>query len=193
MEVKIYREKENESLVYKEEDLEIYRGLTESLGLSIPTELPKCPNIYQILNDKAKNQLVAVCPRCVDIKDYKRSTIPIEVLQVYKFAKDNEMFEGYEIWFDDAAPDPMLIGWNYTDDNSREKAYTWNRRKYLIARWGDCALEMSELCAKGFEIIKQKLIDKATEMLTMGKLIVDNPDMYTRKHLDGTLSSEYRV
>lgn len=169
MEVKIYREKENESLVYKEEDLEIYKGLTESLGLSIPTETPKCPNVYQILNEKAKTQLKALCPSVADIKDYVRTTIPIEVLQVYKFTKDNEMFEGYEVWFDDSSPDPMLIGWKYRDEISRTKGYSWNRQFYLIARWGDCALEIVELCAKGFDIIKQRLVDKATELLTTAK------------------------
>lgn len=193
MEVKIYREKENESLIYDENDLEMYKGLVEELGLSISPEKQKCPNVYNILNETTKAQLLALCPRIVDVKDYIRTTIPLEVLQVYKFAKDNEMFEGYEVWYDESTPDPMLVGWKYDNDRDREKGYTWNRRKYLIARWGDCALELEQLCEKGFNVIKRKLTDKATEILATAQSILKNPDMYARKAINNELSGEFRV
>lgn len=193
MEVKVYREKENLSLLYEEDDLKIYYGLAEELGIIAPVEVQKRPNIYQIINEEMKTQLTALCPSIVEVTDYKRSTIPIEVLQVLKFVKDNEMFEGFEIWYNDKAPDPMLVGWKYRSDPDRQKGYTWNRQKYLIARWGDCALEIEELCTKGFSIIKQKLIDKAIDLLAISRSILDSPDTYTRKHINNELTGDFRV
>jgi hypothetical protein len=188
MEIKIYREPENAELTYDEEQLSEYNSLIEELKLPFKNDITKdkCPNVYICLNTTMEKQLRAICPRKENIEDYKRSTIPIDVLRVYKFAKEQEMFEGFYILYDDVQPDPLLIGWKYLNDIDREKNYSWNRTCYLIARWGDCALELPELLNLGFQRIKQDMIDRCTAAIIDCKAILGNPDVYVRKMLAGT-------
>jgi hypothetical protein len=184
MEVKVYREPENEALILDEEQLAEYHELTAELGLQVVEQQEnKVPNIYTFLNSAMTKQLHAICPMHVTVENYRKSTIPVEVLKVLKFAKDNNMYEGYEIWYNDIEPDPLLIGWNYIDDNAREKQYGWRKDRFLIARWGDCALELPELLQVGFDKLKQELLDKAKQAMSTCKSVMEDPDIYVRKVL----------
>lgn len=190
MEVKIYREPENASLIIEEKDLEEYNELISSLGLLAPNpDKEKVPNVYMHLNKAMEKQLLTLCPVRTPITSYNKTTIPLEVLKVYKFALDNEMFEGYEIWSDDKNPDPILIGWKFTNPEAKEKGYSWMKERSIIARWGDEALELTDLLQRGYDKLKQQLEDKAKEMNNICRDIVDNADVYTRKVLAGNFSS----
>lgn len=142
MEVKIYREKENENLILDEQQLLEYNKLAEELGLNSSQcfENNSVPNVYICMNTAVQKQLNALCPMIVPAETYTRTTIPLEVLKVYKFAKDNNMFDGFTVWFDDISPDPLLVGWKWMDSEAKDKGYTWRKNNYLIARWGDCAI-----------------------------------------------------
>lgn len=187
MEVKIYREKENESLIINESELSEYNSLMAELGLK-ESKTENVPNVYMCLNFAMKKQLNAICPVSVNIENYTRSTIPLEVLKVYKFAKENSMFDGFEVWYDDISPDPMLMGWSWMSEEDKEKGYSWRKNIYLIARWGDCALEINELCALGFNRIKQQLCDKAFSAIEKCNSIMKNPDVYVNKILSNNAS-----
>jgi hypothetical protein len=184
MEVKIYREPENEALILDEAQLAEYHELTSELGLQVVTQQEQqVPNVYTFLNSAMTKQLHAICPRHTAVVDYKKSTIPVEVLKVLKFAKDNNMYEGYEIWYNDIEPDPLLIGWNYSNDTAREKKYDWQKDRFLMARWGDCAIELPELLQVGFDKLKQELLDKAKQAISTCKSVMEDPDVYVRKVL----------
>jgi len=185
MEVKIYRELENEALILDEVQLAEYNDLTAELGLQTieQSEEQKVPNVYAFLNSAMTKQLHAICPRHTDVKDYKKSTIPVEVLKVLKFAKENKMYEGYEIWYNDVEPDPLLIGWNYSSDTAREKKYSWQKDRFLMARWGDCAMDLPKLMDLGFNKLKQELIDKAKTAISTCKSVIEEPEIYVRKIL----------
>lgn len=187
MEVKIYREPENESIIIDEESLNEYHQLTEKLGLKNEVK-EKVPNVYIALNDSMVKLLEALCPNNEEVEKYNKSTIPVEVLRVLDFAKQNEMFEGFEVWHAQSDPDPLLIGWKYLNDEDRAKDYSWNRKKYLIARWGDCAMELDDLLKKGFEILKTSLIDSTKEVQNYCNSVLSDPDGYVRKHLKSNLN-----
>jgi hypothetical protein len=194
MEVKIYRELENESLILNEQDLEQYNALALELGLQTKekAEENNCPVVYPILNEAMQRQLRALCPSSLEIDKYTRSTIPLECLTVYKFIKDNKMFDEVRIWFDDKQLDPLMIGYNWVNEEAKEKGYSWMKNKYLIARWGDCAKEIPELLNDGFLRIKNQLLEKAIESKEKCSSIISNPDLYTRKIVNGT-SSDMRI
>jgi hypothetical protein len=185
MEVKIYREPENEALILDEEQLAEYNELTAELGLQTveQSQEQKVPNVYIFLNSAMTKQLHAICPKHSVVEDYRKSTIPVEVLKVLKFAKSNNMYEGYEIWYNDVEPDPLLIGWNYIDDNARKNQYSWRKDRFLMARWGDCALKLPELLQVGFDKLRQELIDKAKTSISTCKSVIEDPDVYVRKIL----------
>jgi len=68
MQVKVYREPENEHLILDENALAEYHRLTEELG--IPAVKPeKVPNVYQPLNNAQVRILTALCPASVKIPD----------------------------------------------------------------------------------------------------------------------------
>ena len=192
MEVKIYREPENEALILDEVQLAEYNDLALELGFATTqnVEQQNVPNVYVSLNTAMEKQLKAVCPMKVDADKYNKSTIPLEVLKVYKFAKDNKMFDGFHIWYNDVDPDPMLIGWNWKSEQDKEKGYSWNLNRFLIARWGDCALELPELLELGFQKMKQELMDKAQSAIDVCNSVLSNPDIQVRKILSNTAGSD---
>lgn len=182
MEVKIYREEENTNLILNETELAEYNVLVKELGISEP-ENNVTPNVYICMNTAVSKQLKALCPVSVSAENYTRSTIPLEVLKVYKFAKDNNMFDGYEVWYDDVSIDPLLIGWKWTSEEAKAKGYTWQKNRYLIARWGDCAMELPELCKLGYERIKKSLVEKAILSIEKCNSVIKNPDVFVSKIL----------
>lgn len=192
MEVKIYREPENEALILDEDQLAEYNDLALELGFTTQENAKEqnVPNIYVSLNNAMEKQLKAVCPVKVDAEHYNKSTIPLEVLKVYKFAKDNKMFDGFHIWYNDVDPDPLLIGWNWRSATDKEKGYTWNLNRFLIARWGDCSLELPELLELGFQKMKQELTDKAQSAIDKCNSVLTNPDLHVRKILSNTMDSD---
>lgn len=184
MEVKIYREPENQELILDETKLAEYNALIEELGIATPSEKKKTPNVYQYLNNVITKQLHALCPMYIAVEKYTKSTIPLDVLKVLQYCKSQEMFDGYQIWWDDTAPDPLLIGWKWMSEEDKVKKYNWRSDKYLIARWGDCAMEIPELAEKGFERIKKELTDKAILGIEQVNSMINNPDTYVRKILN---------
>lgn len=186
MEVKIYREPENENLILDEESLNEYNSLAAELGLQSieQSEKKNTPIVYPYLNTAMKVQLKVLCPVEVKIENYKKSTIPLEVLKVYKYAKDNEMFEEFFIWYDDSAPDPLLIAKRYDNEEDRAKGYSWSKSVYLLARWGDCAMELPSLLDKGKAQLKVNLELSAKSALSKVKDIIENPDKYVQEALN---------
>lgn len=187
MEVKIYRELENESLILNESDLKTYNELASALGLATKenANANNCPVVYPVLNEAMQRQLKALCPSSENIENYTRSTIPLEILTVYKFCKDNNMFDDVKVWYDDKQLDPLLIGYKWANAEAKEKGYNWLKTKYLIARWGDCAKEIPELLQEGFERVKLQLVEKALVAKEKCNSIMANPDIYTRKIING--------
>jgi hypothetical protein len=189
MEVKIYREEENQSLILNEDQVLEYNELAARIGV-IPIEKAnenKIPGIYPALNYAMQKQLQALCPMVAEVENFNYCTIPLEVLKVLDFAKSNSMYEGYQVWFNDVAPDPMLIGWNWKSDSDRLSGYTWKKNRFLIARWGDCALELPELLLKGTYNIKRQLIDKAKIAQDKINAVQSNPDAYVNAILANSI------
>lgn len=182
MEVKIYREPENENLIIDEDSLLEYHELIRKHQLS--NEVKKeTPSVYIPINQAMDKLLKAICPNTDEVESYNKSTIPLEVLKVLDFAKSNNMYEGYEIWHAQNDPDPLLVGWKYLNDEDKQKGYSWNKKFYLMARWGDCAMELNELLEKGFNVLKTSLIDSAKETLSYAENVIKDPDTFVRKHL----------
>jgi hypothetical protein len=182
MQVKVYREPENEHLILDENALAEYHRLTEELG--IPAVKPeKVPNVYQPLNNAQVRILTALCPASVKITAYTKSTIPVEVLQTIKFAQDMEMFDWMEVWYDDKAPDPMIIGKGYQSEEDRNKGYSWRMHHTLIARWGDCAYEFVDLLELGRKRVMQNLLIDAKELKQLVDMFLAEPEVHVEKFI----------
>jgi hypothetical protein len=190
MEVKIYREPENVGLLLDENELAEYQQLAEELGIP-EVKQGKTPSIYQTLNQVQIRALEALCPAKTSLEDYNRSTIPVEVLRALKFIKENEMFDFIKVWFDNKNPDPLIVGEKYRTQGDREKEYTWNTEKILVARWGDCAYELPELVEMGKERLKREFTEKAIDKQQKIESFLQHPEVYVNKFLnDGYINFE---
>lgn len=187
MEVQIYREPENENLILDENARKEYNELATELGLAkMNATVGKCPSVYLPLNSYQSKSLQVLCPQITEVKEYTNSTIPLEVLKVYKFAVEQEMFEGYQIWHNYDSPDPLLIGWNYESDSARENTYSWQKNRFLMARWGAEALPQKELFAHAKKVLSDIISDKAQAVLNTAKNYKESPEIYAEKVLQGT-------
>lgn len=182
MEVKIYREPENEGLILNEDELKAYHELTKELGIPAVVE-NKVPNLYQPLNSAQARTLTALCPAKTLVTTYRKSTIPVEVLKVLKFVEDNKMFDRVEVWYDDQSPDPLLIGRKFMSDEDKEKNYTWRMDDTLIARWGDCAHDFMILLDMGRERIKANFIRDAKTKKQQLEAFLAEPDMHVDNYI----------
>jgi|LakMenE18May11ns_1017448.scaffolds.fasta_scaffold9859348_2 hypothetical protein len=183
MEVKIYREPENVGLLLDENELAEYQQLAEELGIP-EVKQGKTPSVYQTLNQVQIRALEALCPAKTSLEEYNRSTIPVEVLRALKFIKENEMFDFIKVWFDNKNPDPLIVGERYRTQNDREKEYTWNTEKVLVARWGDCAYELPELVEMGKERLKREFTEKAIDKQQKIESFLQHPEVYVNKYLN---------
>jgi hypothetical protein len=183
MEVKIYREPENVGLLLDEKELAEYQQLAEELGIP-EVKQGKTPSVYQTLNQVQIRALEALCPAKASLEEYNRSTIPVEVLRAIKFIKENEMFDFIKVWFDNKNPDPLIVGEKYRSETDREKGYSWNTEKVLIARWGDCAYELPELVEMGKERLKKEFTEKAIDKQQKIESFLQHPEVYVNKFLN---------
>ncbi len=191
MKVKIYREPENEILLLDESALEEYNNLITELGLRTKSqESQNTPPVYPSINNAQEKMLKAICPTVSKVEAYIFSTIPLDVLKVLQFCKENNHFDWYEIWSANTEPDPLLVGCSFTSEESKQNGYHWNSNKNLIAMWGDEALELPQLYEKGFNSLCVTLKDTSTKMLSFCEHALKHPESVMREYLkNGNLPS----
>lgn len=111
--VEIYFEKELSDIVFEPQSLDEWKSITEELGIKGQIELAegtKSPIPYPYMNNKMKLVASTLCPTKIDLKEYSKTTIPLEVLRQAKFAIEEKHFGKIQVWYDDKSPDPFLIG-----------------------------------------------------------------------------------
>jgi len=162
MAVEIYLEPELAEMVGNLEVTEEWKQLAESLGMEGQLKLikpksegatDKNPSPYIHMNKKMERVFAILCPEVVDYKKYDKSTIPREVLKEIALAEKEQYFNAIKIWYDDASPDPLVVG--YIKTSSYEYV------KHMIARFGDELLPFEELEIKA----TNRLMKYASETL----------------------------
>lgn len=156
---------ETQELIYDNEKLDKWNSLVEELGLSGQTKIAapeKSPIPFMHMKDSLKAIFKVLCPREVSIKDYDKTPIPVEILNLVALSTKEQYFNDIQIWYDDKNPDPICVGqvgywfesdW-YTDSNKELKGLKFGYKKeieesggkhpnfnsttlYLIGKWGD--------------------------------------------------------
>ena len=158
MAVEIYLEPELEEMIQNPEVEAEWKSLVEELGLEGQSKLiaqrestgeDKKASPYIHLNKKYANVFSVLCPEVVDYKKYDKTTIPREVLKEIALCEKEGYFDHIRIWYDDASPDPFVIG--YIKDGS----YSWIR--HIIARFGDELLPFEILEEKAYNRLKKNI------------------------------------
>ena len=182
MAVEIYLEPELEEMVGSVEVTEEWKQLAEELGMEGQLKLiapksgeesDKNPSPYIHMNAKAERVFAILCPEVVDYKKYDKSTIPRDVLREIAMAERLKFFDKICIWYDDASPDPLVVGYIQVG--------TYEYVKHMIARFGDELLPFEELERKSINRLKKRITDKLKSSLSAIDATVDdffNPTRY---------------
>jgi hypothetical protein len=182
MAVEIYLEPELEEMVGSVEVTEEWRQLAEELGMEgqlkliapkLEGEENKNPSPYIHMNAKAERVFAILCPEVVDYKKYDKSTIPRQVLREIALAEKEQFFDKICIWYDDASPDPLVVGYI--------KMGNYEYVKHMIARFGDELLPFEELERKSIIRLKKRMTDRLKSALSSIDSTVDeffNPTRY---------------
>jgi hypothetical protein len=166
---------------------EEWKQLAEELGMEGQLKLitpksgeesDKNPSPYIHMNAKAERVFAILCPEVVDYKKYDKSTIPRDVLREIAMAERLKFFDKICIWYDDASPDPLVVGYI--------KVGTYEYVKHMIARFGDELLPFEELERKSINRLKKRMTDKLKSALSSIDSTVDeffNPTRYNSEVL----------
>mgnify|MGYP000212244159 FL=1 len=139
-------------------------AIMESLGLEGQLESSKpdangnatrCP--YRVMTADEQFAYGVLCPTVSPIEKYKASPIPLRVLQLAAHAKSLDMFEGLVVWdrAEAAIPDPVLVG------VAPDGEYTWMKKNYILARWGEQLDAFVTILATALEVKRKEANDIA--------------------------------
>lgn len=183
--VETYIIEETQELIYDNEKLDQWNKHVAELGLVGQTKIQakdKSPIPFLHMKSTLVSTFAQLCPRRVDIKEYDKTPIPVEILNLAALSVKEKYFNKIEIWYDDKTPDPACIGslgkWivyrrNYShlgefateaealalkDHPEYHNHYFEETGKYLLGRWADVKQSFEELAAKAKKlfIVKRK-------------------------------------
>jgi hypothetical protein len=186
MAVEIYLEPELAEMVGNPEINEEWKQLAVELGMEGQLKLvapkleggTKNASPYIHMNAKAERVFAILCPEVVNYRKYDKSTIPRDVLKEIAIAEKEGYFEKICIWYDDASPDPLVVGYI--------KIGTYEYVKHMVARFGDELLPFEELEIKAINRLKKRMNDKLKAAISSLETTVDsffNPDRYISNEL----------
>lgn len=170
MEFEIFRDKALNKIITEVEDLEEWKALCKDLGLEKQYELStgsKSPIPYPFVNTHYKNIIDMLAPDFQEIEEYKKSTIPLEVLREVKLCVNENYFQKTIIHYDENSPDPFVIGitgfW-YLYKSSRIEDKEGNSLKFKTKQEAeDCRASLYEKAKVYFDEEEKFLIAKFGE------------------------------
>jgi hypothetical protein len=117
--------------------------LAERLGLKGQQQLAKPDTLTRIPYPKltAIQRLVfgTVFPHKTEVTDYSEGIIPLRVLQIVAYCRENSLYRRIEVWHPEPGRvDPVLIG------TTRESLYH-SGEDFLLARWGEALATFEQL------------------------------------------------
>jgi hypothetical protein len=173
--VETYIIEETQELIYDNEKLDQWNKHVAELGLTGQTKIQKkdkSPIPFLHMKETMANIFLQLCPRRVDITQYDKTPIPVEILDLAALSVKEQYFNKIEIWYDDKTPDPACIGivgrWivyrkNYShigefateaeavalkDHAEYSNHYFEETGKYLLGKWADVKQSFEELAAR---------------------------------------------
>lgn len=176
--VESYLQEELVDLVTDPEALDKWHSTVAELGLTGQGSIAKpekSPVPYLHMTPSMVATFETLCPREVELKEYKSGAIPLEALEHIKLALREGHFGRIMIRYDDKAPDPVAIGevghrYTYGTGGKIPGVVDWQeiespekieevraaghtigfqpKDRFLIARWGAERDTLENLAAK---------------------------------------------
>ena len=133
---------------------------------------------YRQINADERFVYKMLCPKDYPLEEYNRSSIPLRVLQVLEHARGLCFFDNFVIWDRDEAQvkDPVLIGLGGSSN-------TWDRKEYIIARWGDELETFSILLKRAINQKREQMIHAAKSVVMRSEHIVREAESLSSEQL----------
>lgn len=125
---------------------------------------------YPEVTDEQSWIIKTICPKRYKVKDYKRTQIPLRVLQVISHVRQENYFKELYIFdkADEVVKDPFLVGC---------KGEYYNGTYHLLARWGEELLSWAELRGIASEMEKTRREAYAKKVKRTLDLFLDGEDI----------------
>lgn len=171
--VETYVIEETQELIYDNDKLTKWNEQVAALGLEGQKKIvkpEKSPIPFLLMNRNLQNVFAELCPRHVEVSEYDKTPIPVEVLDLIALSVRENYFPSIQVWSDEKSPDPAVIGltgyWEempWYDNSNRglgDRKFTSEKEArdagakhpsfeqtaaYLIARWADVKQSFAEL------------------------------------------------
>lgn len=115
-------------------------GLNGQKKLANPETLTRIP--YPKLTGVQSIVFRTLFPNKTTVEEYSEGVIPLRVLQVIAYCRENNLYRRLEVWHPEpGVRDPVLIG------TMRESVYH-SGDDFLLARWGDALESFEKLVEK---------------------------------------------
>ena len=126
----------------------------------------RCP--YREMTRDELFMYQVLCPEKSSPEAYKRSAIPLRVLQVLAHAQTIELFKRFEIWDKESqvVKDPVLVAFD------KRETYASSRKTYILARWGEELETPSTLLKRAIEFHRAHLLDQAKKLVSQAKSVL---------------------
>ena len=164
-EVETFFIEETKELMYDNEKLEQWNSLVVELGLQGQTTIvkpDKSPIPFLWMNKALQSVFEELCPTKVIVEQYNKTPIPVEALSLVSLSNKEGYFDKIEVWYNDANPDPAIIGYKYSQGTSQWEK-DWYAGKYLLARWSDVKATLEELTQRAKNLFVLRTKNELTE------------------------------
>lgn len=159
-------------LIHDGDKLQKWNDRVAELGLigqSNVVTKDKSPIPFLWMNEGIVKTFEVLCPTKIDIRNYNKTPIPVELLDIVALAVNEEHFDGIKVWYNDREKDPVIVGYKMLD--GKQFGSEWQSEvysdRYLIGRWADVKESLDSL------IERAKKLFFASETLRLKKDIRD--------------------
>jgi len=183
MNVESYLVKETQELVVDAKSLDKWKAQCEKLEmegqLSLVNKKDASPIPFRTMTVQENHVYEVLLPQRDSYREYDKQPIPLEVLSLIALAEKENYFKEIQIWSDYDQPDPVVVGIVYPDDS------TWNKTRYIIARWGEELDSMVILVKKAIAKEKAKRTAQLKDKITKCTAQLENIEDQLESHFNG--------
>ena len=202
---------ETQELIYDNEKLDEWNTRVAELGLKGQTKIvksEKSPIPFMHMKATTVRVFETLCPRKVNITEYDKTPIPVEILNLVGLSVKEEYFSKIEIWYDDENPDPACVGHlgdfytygkNYQtlksgfkteaeakrEKDSNPEVHDYQFRggeKYLLGRWADVKMSLESLTAKAKNMYVANARDEQNQKIIDAKRALEDLEIKANQH-----------
>lgn len=168
--VETFLVEETIDLIHDNEKLDKWNAIVNELqleGQKTIVKEDKSPIPFLWMNSGLIATFKTLCPTSVDVKNYNKTPIPVEILDLVALSLKENYFDFIEIWYNEREKDPVCIGLKTQPEYVNKD--DWYRRcfseKYLIGRWADVKESLDTLVKKAKALYIESIKSQAKQKI----------------------------